>query len=194
MMNMHRGSNPFYNFTVLGSRFILNTPVYGFLMRLWGVEGVHSGNMHRLMGQGRNIGLVPGGFEEATLTTPKALRVYIKQRKGFIKMALRYGYRIVPALVLKEHQIYQTFDYLTKFRLLLNKIKLPGVAFWSKYGLLPDPNKELITVVGRPIQLPELKKPSPAEIEHWHQHYIKELVDLYGRHKHLNDNLPIELY
>jgi len=137
---MHRGTNPFYNMRMLGSRFILNTPIYGYLMRIWGIEGVHSGNMHRLMSANKNIGLLPGGFEEATLTSPKALRVYIKKRKGFIKMALRYGYQVVPTLVLGEHQMFHTFDHFKSFRLWLNKFKLPGVVYWSKYGLLPDPD------------------------------------------------------
>jgi len=193
-MNMNRGTNPYYNVRVLGSRFILNSPIYGLLMRLWGVEGVHSGNMHRLMRANKNIGLIPGGFEEATLTTPHALRVYIKKRKGFIKFALRYGYKLVPVLLLGENQVFNTFDYLTKFRLFLNKLKIPGVLFWSKYGPLPDPNHDVITVVGKPLQLPTLEKPTPEDIDHWHQRYIEELLALYERHKHLNNNLPIEVY
>jgi len=163
-------------------------------MSLWGMEGVQSGNMHRLMSANKNICLVPGGFEEATLTTPNAVRMYIKHRKGFIKMALRYGYSIVPSLVLGENQIFYTLDYFKKFRLFLNKIKLPGVVYWSKYWFLPDPDHEVYTVVGKPIKLPELKKPTHEEIEQWHQHYIKEMVALYERHKHLCKNLPIELY
>lgn len=43
--------------------------------------------------------MVPGGYEEATLTTPKELRVYIKERKGFIKYALKYGYTIRPVII-----------------------------------------------------------------------------------------------
>jgi hypothetical protein len=48
-MNMNRGNNPFYNAVMLGSRFVLNAPIHGFLLRLWGMQGVHSGNMQRLM-------------------------------------------------------------------------------------------------------------------------------------------------
>jgi hypothetical protein len=32
---------------------------------------VHGENMKKIMKQGKNIGLLPGGFEEATMTTPK---------------------------------------------------------------------------------------------------------------------------
>jgi hypothetical protein len=105
-MNMNLGKNPFHTAIMLGSRFILNAPLSGLLLRLWGIQGVHRGNMNRLMAQGKNIGLVPGGFEEATITTTKALRTFIKDRKGFIKMALKYGYKVVPTMVLGEHQVF----------------------------------------------------------------------------------------
>lgn len=82
----------------------------------------------------KTIGMLPGGFEEATITSPKELRIFIQNRKGFIKYALKYGYTIRPILILKEHQFYNTFDYFTKFRLFLNRLKMPGVLFFSKFG------------------------------------------------------------
>lgn len=60
---------------------------------------------------------------------------------------------------------------------------MPGVLFWSKYGPLPDPNHELFIIVGKPLQLPELKNPTHEEIDHWHQRYVEELLAMYDRHK-----------
>jgi len=42
----------------------------------------------------------------------------------------------------------------------LNKLKLVGVIFWSKYGVFPDIDSEIRTVVGKPIELPKLENPS----------------------------------
>ena len=42
-------------------------------------------------GEGKNVALIPGGFQEATLYARGEHRVFIKQRKGFIKYALRHG-------------------------------------------------------------------------------------------------------
>lgn len=47
----------------LGSRFILNMPITGLLLRLWGVQAVDPSNLKRLMTKGQNVGLLPGGFE-----------------------------------------------------------------------------------------------------------------------------------
>lgn len=40
---------------------------------------------------------VPVRSQEATITCKDVDRVYIKERKGFVKYALEYGYDLVPA-------------------------------------------------------------------------------------------------
>jgi len=40
------------------------------------------------MSQGDNISFIPGGFEEATITSHNEYRIFIIDRKGFIKYAL----------------------------------------------------------------------------------------------------------
>lgn len=36
-----------------------------------------------------------------------------------------------------------------KYRLLMNKIKMPGVFFFSKYLMIPDKNIDVTMLVGR---------------------------------------------
>lgn len=57
--------------TGLASRFILSMPFIGLELRLWGIQSVNAKNIKNLMKNRKPLGLVPGGFEEATLTTPK---------------------------------------------------------------------------------------------------------------------------
>ena len=54
----------------LASRFILNLPITGLLLRLWGVEAVSPNHLKQVMKEEKPITLMPGGFEEATITTP----------------------------------------------------------------------------------------------------------------------------
>lgn len=136
----------------LGSRFMLSLPIIGIHFRLWGVQSVDPQNLRKLMKKGECISLVPGGFEEATLTTPKEFRVYIKERKGFIKYALKYGYTIRPVLITNEHKALNTFDGLLKLRLLLNKIKMPGTIYWSRYGILFPPGILMHTLIGKGLR------------------------------------------
>jgi len=55
------------------------------------------------MNNGRNIAIIPGGFEEATLTSTTSTSVYIKNRKGFIKYAIKHGYSVFPLYTFGEN-------------------------------------------------------------------------------------------
>lgn len=92
-------TGPISNLIGLSSRFALNFPITGLVLKLWGIEAVNHKNLGGLMKKGKNIGLLPGGFEEATVTTPKEFRCWLNDRKGFIKYALRYGYTIYPVIM-----------------------------------------------------------------------------------------------
>ena len=75
--------------------------------------------------------MLPGGFEQATITCIKENRVYIKSRKGFIKYALQHGYFVYPTYSFNENKLYWTLDKFLNFRLFLNKIKMVAVIFFS---------------------------------------------------------------
>lgn len=98
LTNMNYGNDPLSRATGLGSRFVFYFPILSCLVSWWGLESVNEENMRKLMSKNANLSLIPGGFEELALTTKKAFRVYIKRRKGFIKMALRYGYKVAPVM------------------------------------------------------------------------------------------------
>ena len=120
-------------------------------MKMYGVEGSDPKNVRRLMGEKRNLMLVPGGYEEATLTEKGKDKVFIKDRKGFVKLALEFGYHLIPVYTFGESSLYTTLS-LRKFGLFLNKAKIPGLLMYSQNGILPDNNVKLTTVVGKPIQ------------------------------------------
>ena len=123
----------------LCSRGLLIFPLFGLHLRLWGFKAVEPSSMKKLLKEKKSVALLPGGFEEATLTTPKELRVFIKNRKGFVKYGIEHGYTIRPTLFFGEHKAFWTFDYFTKLRLLINKLKFPAVCFFSPVAgpLLP---------------------------------------------------------
>ena len=61
------------------------------------------------MTERRHVALLPGGFEEASIVEPGRERVYVRRRKGFVKLALRYGYTIYPIYTFGESEAYRTF-------------------------------------------------------------------------------------
>lgn len=46
----------------------------------------------------------------------------------------------------------KTLDAFTNIRLLLNKIKIPGVIYWCNYGLLFPPGVVMNLIIGKAIK------------------------------------------
>lgn len=82
------------------------------------MESVDPNNFRKLLENKKNVSLVPGGFEEATLTTNNEYRLFIRNRKGFIKYAMKYGYKIYPVFIFKE-STYNTIYFFYLFIHLL---------------------------------------------------------------------------
>lgn len=75
------------------------------------------------------------------MTSDRYYTLY-KEHKGFIKYAMQYDYKIRPVFVFNENKAYNTIDKFYKFRLFLNKLKMGGTLFYSKY-ILPIPNPDI---------------------------------------------------
>ena len=50
--------------------------------------------------------LVPGGAHEARNWSKDEIKLYLKKRKGFIKLALRFGVDIIPTFSFNEQFVY----------------------------------------------------------------------------------------
>lgn len=61
-------------------------------------------------GMGRAITIVIGGATEALEATPYMLRLVLKRRKGFVKLAIRTGADLVPVIAFGENDIYDQLD------------------------------------------------------------------------------------
>ncbi|ETM42875.1 hypothetical protein F442_11912 [Phytophthora nicotianae P10297] len=160
-------------------------PVLREVLNWMDFSSVAKATFQCIMPTGQNVGLIPGGFEEATLYRRGKHRVYIKKRLGFIKMALQYGYKVHPVYTFGEEYAYHTFPSLLKLRLKLNEFKLPGVVFFGRFNCcyLPRPDVDLITVIGKPLILPQIENPTREDVRKYHDQYIEALQGLFDRYK-----------
>jgi 2-acylglycerol O-acyltransferase 2 len=77
-------------------------------------------------GMGRAITIVIGGARESLDAKPYTLRLVLKRRKGFVKLAIRTGADLVPCLAFGENDLYEQFDagahpWVHKAQLLVKK-------------------------------------------------------------------------
>ena len=77
-------------------------------------------------GMGRAITIVVGGARESLDAKPYQLRLVLKRRKGFVKLAIQTGADLVPVLAFGENDIYEQLDtnehpYVHKMQMLVKK-------------------------------------------------------------------------
>ena len=161
-------------------------PLFKVLCDLSGrLESATKSNIQRFMKKGRNLAIIPGGFEDATLHEYGKDRTMMSPRKGLIKYALQHGYKVTPIWSFGECETYHTFTPMLKQRLALNKYSIPGVLFfgWWLIPIFPRVDSEVLTYIGEPLQLPTIAEPTEGEIDLWHGKYVQALKDLYNAHK-----------
>jgi len=150
-----------------------------------GIESLTKESIVQAMAGGRNVSFIPGGFEDATAMVHGKHSTVMKRRTGFIKYALQHGYRLHPIYSFGESDTYFTFSGFLTFRLWLNKFGIPAVMFWGfpLFPLLPRPQTELMTCVGKAIQLPLIADPSKEDVSKWHKVYCDALVAVFEENK-----------
>ncbi|KAL5333575.1 diacylglycerol acyltransferase-domain-containing protein [Aspergillus crustosus] len=144
-------------------------------------------------GMGRAITIVIGGARESLNASPGSLRLVLKRRKGFIKLAIRTGADLVPVLAFGENDLYEqvrsdSHPIIHKFQMLVKQtlgFTIPlfharGV-FNYDVGLMPY-RRPLNIVVGHPIQVvqeQDRNKINDDYINHLHAKYVEELETLW---------------
>jgi len=144
--------------------------------------GVRAERTKEYMNDRENVAIVIGGFEEATIHTSTNERLWLNNRKGFVALAMRYGYNICPVFSFGERKTYWNCQYGLKFRLWLNSWKIPGViplGRWPFLPLLPRKDSFVHIVIGSPLQLPQKDNPSREDVDIHHKIYMNKLKSLY---------------
>eukprot|EP00475_Leptophrys_vorax_P013656 TRINITY_DN2002_c0_g1_i1.p1 TRINITY_DN2002_c0_g1~~TRINITY_DN2002_c0_g1_i1.p1 ORF type:complete len:429 (-),score=119.01 TRINITY_DN2002_c0_g1_i1:78-1364(-) len=147
-------------------------------------------------GLGNSLMLVLGGAKESLDAHPGRYDLTLKDRKGFVKIALRHGAALVPVFSFGENDIWDQAanpkgsslrkwqDNLTKkMGFALPLVRGRGIFNYS-VGLMPH-RRRITSVVGRPIQLPRLQDYEITDdiINHYHQLYVDSLFEVFNFHK-----------
>ncbi|EMP34283.1 Diacylglycerol O-acyltransferase 2 [Chelonia mydas] len=146
-------------------------------------------------GSGNAIVIVVGGAAESLNCTPGKNSVTLKNRKGFVKLALRHGADLVPVYSFGENEVYKQviFEEGSWGRWVQKKFQKHigfapcifhgrGLFSSNTWGLLPY-SKPITTVVGEPITIPKIDHPSQREVDFYHRMYVSSLIKLFDKYK-----------
>jgi 2-acylglycerol O-acyltransferase 2/2-acylglycerol O-acyltransferase 1 len=147
---------------------------------------------------GRAVTIVIGGARESLDAQPHSLRLVLKSRKGFVKLAIRTGADLVPVLAFGENELYEQVDseehpWIHNLQMVVKKglgFTVPlfharGI-FNYDVGLLPY-RRAVNVVVGRPIKVVQQGgrdgKVDEKYLDEVHQRYVDELLLLWNEYK-----------
>ncbi|XP_020665348.3 2-acylglycerol O-acyltransferase 2 [Pogona vitticeps] len=156
----------------------------------------------RKPGGGNILTIAVGGAQEALDARPGAYKLLLANRKGFVRLALQHGIRLVPVFSFGENELFDQVenpkgswlrciqDFLQKYMgISLPLFHARGI-FQYSFGLLPY-RRPICTVVGKPIHVEKKPNASEEEVDKLHQVYMEELSKLFEDHK-LKYNVPEE--
>ena len=87
------GNHPFVG---AGADVILMLPIWRHIFGWLGVVRADRSTLSYHMAKGAHMCIIPGGIAELLLTSHKEERVFLRKRKGFVKLAIQHGFPILP--------------------------------------------------------------------------------------------------
>jgi hypothetical protein len=136
---------------------------------------------------GRSLVIFTGGEHEQLLTEPHHQRIVLRKRKGFLRMALRFGAHIVPIFAFGENELYGTCPRLAqRIRLALaRRTHIPLLLFWGRWWTpWPDTRVPIQVVIGTPIPVSASDgDPADAQILELQRKVIDAFYSLFERNK-----------
>ncbi|XP_055838105.1 diacylglycerol O-acyltransferase 2-like isoform X1 [Episyrphus balteatus] len=189
--------------------FQFSTPFWRHIVKLWGLISVtrksllnnlttsHDPNDPLNAADGYTasaVAVVVGGAREALDSKPGKYIITIKERKGFVKLAMQAGAAIVPVFSFGEVDVFDQLDnppnsFVRNMQLMVKKVT--GIApliilgrgfFQYNIGMLPQ-RRRIVQVVGAPIDVPKSDNPKKEDVEKYHQKFMDDLNALFETHK-----------
>ncbi|EDW74039.1 uncharacterized protein Dwil_GK21715 [Drosophila willistoni] len=196
------------------------TPILRELLRWWGLVSVSKESLVYFLTKSNDpkhkdnrdgftsnaVAILVGGAQEALDSHPGRYILTLKNRKGFVKMAIRTGSSIVPSISFGEVDIFNQVanppnsilrkiqDFVKKFTGISPLIPVGRGFFNYTFGFLPY-RRPIVQVVGSPIDVLKSSQPDPAYVEEIHAKVMTELEQLFDKYKekYIPDSKNIKL-
>jgi len=166
------------------ANIILRFPFIKHVIGIYGTVAADSGSLLKTLKK-TSVVLYVGGISEMFLTNSKEERLYVEDRKGFIKIALKSGADVIPVYMFGNTIALEIIQ--NKFlRSLSRRFGISLTLMWGLYGLpIPIPCK-LLLARGAPLNLPVIENPTQEDIDFWHGKYKESLRSLFDKYKALH--------
>jgi len=148
------------------------------------LSGVSSKHLQEAAKRGESIGIVPDGIAGIFQQNNVDETVYLKDRKGLAKFALRTGVTLLPAYSMGNTRVFSAwFDRWGILEKLSRKIQASVFLYWGRFGL-PIPYRTNISiVVHNPIVTKRVENPTQEQIDEVHLKLLAGMKACFDLHK-----------
>lgn len=178
-------------------------PMYREFLMGAGLCSITRDSIHWLLnneGKGNMVVIVVGGAMEALDAHRGAdVRLTLRRRRGFVRIALMNGASLLPIFSFGENDLYEQLsnpegsfirriqNFITKFVGISPPIFHGRGVFQYNFGYLPY-RRPMDVIVGKPIDVEKIENPTEAEVDRYHNLYVESLTKLFDEHKIHYDN------
>lgn len=164
---------------------LLYTPILKHILGIFGLISASKKSLQRHLkkpGVKGSIVLYVGGIAELFLSDEKQERLYLKKRKGFIKLALQSGVDVMPVY------LFGNTDALSVWKnpvlaAVSRRLQVSLTYIWGLWYLpIPRPCP-LLYVSGKPLGMPKIENPTNEDIDHWHTEYCAQVTRIFETYK-----------
>jgi len=164
---------------------LLQTPILKNVMGIFGLidaSGKNFTNHIRKKGLKGCVVIYTGGIAELFKSCRTEERLYLKKRKGFIKIALREGVDVVPVYFFGNTSVLSILKS-GPLASLSRKMQVALTYFWGKFYLPIPRDEKLLYARGKPLGLPHIPEPTDEDVNKWHGKYCHEIEILFEKYK-----------
>ncbi|CAK9200099.1 unnamed protein product [Sphagnum troendelagicum] len=178
------GFLPLTKIRALASTAVFWTPIIRHIWTWLGLVPVSRRHFSKLLEEGYSCILVPGGVQECLYMEPDREVVYLKNRFGFVKVAIQAGAAVVPCFCFGQTNTYRWWKPSGKwYNQMSRKLGFTPLVFWGRFGGPVPFQKPMYFVVGKPIDVTKNPSPTNEEIAVLHGQYIRAVEELFEKHK-----------
>jgi 1-acyl-sn-glycerol-3-phosphate acyltransferase len=127
---------------------LLHTPILKHVMGIFGLIDASKHNLKRVLkkpGVAGSLVIYVGGIAELFMSCPEEERLFLSQRKGFIKLALTEGVDIVPIYLFGNTGVLTVLK-TGLLATLSRKLQVSLTYFWGKFHL-PIPRDDKVRTI-----------------------------------------------
>lgn len=178
---------------LIGLDVMFRIPFFREWLMVWGCASSNKNSFERIFSRGDHVCVNLGGAAESLSVLKDnqengVMKLILKDRKGFVKLALQHGATIVPCIAFNENLVYHVIEtgMLKAIQVFLQKRMKFAIPLFAGHAMLVPtmPRRQpLCMYVGGGLDCPKVANPTQEDIDNKHTEYCRKLEQLFHDYK-----------